>query len=970
MRPVAFALAVALALPTLAAAVPITESEAVDAAVALVARVGSYSARHPDTPGGCASWAGRDVTPLAPLLVHTYPDLRPSYYYVPLRGGRDGSFITIHAATGEWQAFGGRVSSGSYPPVSRESAAAIAGWSSAEMRAVGMPNKHTYWHAGVPGAVEVFVNVDDPTDVHFGVDDRTSPPEPDYEEFLPPGEKERSGGHSGRGQSGSFGRSGGRQRYPSSYDIEGVPYHVQLTSYNCGPAAAEMVMDYWGTDIYQEDIADVANCIDDDGSFNSDIRRSGHFSSLSSAYQDTSLHGYDERKLGYAGLDQWWSLGGTSDPDYPDRYNDLKNLVSQDFPLLLLMKYSPTGGGHFRVLKGYNDSTDVFIAHDPWYSSPYQGPDVNFAQTYFVDTLWSGTANGMRWGTLIAPWEVEVTAPENVIWGSSFTVQAVVTYHGPHPFEDQDGASGREVEIDTTPLFSLAPGETAVKTLPGTATSGTGNLVTWSVVADTAELGNVITVTARGYITDSAYSYPSYSDSIGGWGGQGVTIWDPTTIFVDWDGSGDFFDIQSAIDCATCGDTICVRAGSYSGSENTEISFSGKSVYLVSEEGPGSTIIDCGHEARGFLIDVPVRAQLIIEGFTIRNAATTSTEWPYNCGGGMLLMGTSPTIRNCVFDGCTASSAGGGLGCLWASPIVEDCEFWSCVATGSGGGAVVCYDDFSGRFTRCKFMGNWGENQGGGLWCYAGPTPTIEECTFVGNATLFDGGAMALWEMPSAVITNCTLNENGGGNVGGIDFYYAAGQVTNTIIANGYDGFAVDCSGADSPSFQHCCLYGNAFNDSLCGSYQGMGNMWADPLFCDVVDWTYHLQDCSPCAGTGLGGGDIGAWGVGCPCGDPTGVEGPIPAALRLHPARPSPFGQRTTLALDVPLDAGHVTLEVFNAAGRRVRTLADGPVEPGTREFVWDGRDNAGLRVAAGIYFARCRSDAGSGIQKLVLLR
>ncbi len=310
-------------------------------------------------------------------------------------------------------------------------------------------------------------------------------------------------------------------------------------------------MDHWGADIDQQDIADVANCLSPGGSYNSDIRRSGHFSAVSTAIQNASLQGYDERKLGYAALDQWWSLDTPTDPDFATRYEDLKTLISSDYPLLVLTYYNtPPSSGHFRVVKGYNDSTNVFIAHDPWYSAP-------------VDTLWTFC---WRWATLIMPWEVQVSAPTDVCGGATFTVTAIIYYHGPHPFEAQDGASSREVEIDMSPIFTLAPGETALQTLPGTGGSGIGNLVTWDVVADTVELGGIFDVVARGLISDTSWSYSSgYSDSIGGWGSQSVTIWDPSLIFVDSQGGGHFSTIQEGLDVADPGDTVCVWPGIYTG---------------------------------------------------------------------------------------------------------------------------------------------------------------------------------------------------------------------------------------------------------------------------------------------------------------------------------------------------------------------------------------------------------------------
>ena len=114
--------ALAVAVPALTlAAPPITETDAIEAAEQLVARVGGYSARHPHAPGGCAAWTDGDVTPGTPVLVHTYPDLEPSYYYTPLESERgDATFVTVDAVTGDWQAFGNRAHRGDFPRVTRE----------------------------------------------------------------------------------------------------------------------------------------------------------------------------------------------------------------------------------------------------------------------------------------------------------------------------------------------------------------------------------------------------------------------------------------------------------------------------------------------------------------------------------------------------------------------------------------------------------------------------------------------------------------------------------------------------------------------------------------------------------------------------------------------------------------------------------------------------------------------------------
>jgi YVTN family beta-propeller protein len=91
-------------------------------------------------------------------------------------------------------------------------------------------------------------------------------------------------------------------------------------------------------------------------------------------------------------------------------------------------------------------------------------------------------------------------------------------------------------------------------------------------------------------------------------------------------------------------------------------------------------------------------------------------------------------------------------------------------------------------------------------------------------------------------------------------------------------------------------------------------------------------------------------------------VGGPPPGAvgrIALAGAAPNPFGGEagsatTTLRYSLPA-AADVRLEVYDAMGRRVATLLDGARQPaGDGSIVWDGRDDAGRSVGAGLYFYR----------------
>ena len=56
---------------------------------------------------------------------------------------------------------------------------------------------------------------------------------------------------------------------------------------------------------------------------------------------------------------------------------------------------------------------------------------------------------------------------------------------------------------------------------------------------------------------------------------------------------GEYSTIQSAIDAAEDGDIVLVADGTYTGSGNRDISYKGKAITVMSENGPESTVIDC-----------------------------------------------------------------------------------------------------------------------------------------------------------------------------------------------------------------------------------------------------------------------------------------------------------------------------------------------------------------------------------------
>lgn len=105
-------------------------------------------------------------------------------------------------------------------------------------------------------------------------------------------------------------------------------------------------------------------------------------------------------------------------------------------------------------------------------------------------------------------------------------------------------------------------------------------------------------------------------------------------------------------------------------------------------------------------------------------------------------------------------------------------------------------------------------------------------------------------------------------------------------------------------------------------------------------------------------------------CGEPVHVSVGGAMGLALSPPAPNPFRETTSFEFAVPLDAARVSLTVFDVSGRLVAALADEWVDRGRRTRTWDGRDDRGAPVAAGVYFCSLEVDGAVVVQKTMVLR
>ena len=104
--------------------------------------------------------------------------------------------------------------------------------------------------------------------------------------------------------------------------------------------------------------------------------------------------------------------------------------------------------------------------------------------------------------------------------------------------------------------------------------------------------------------------------------------------------------------------------------------------------------------------------------------------------------------------------------------------------------------------------------------------------------------------------------------------------------------------------------------------------------------------------------------------GNTVAAEGGVQAeSLVLFENYPNPFAERTSIPFEIGA-AGPASLVVYDVLGQRIRVLAEGPFAAGRHSATWDGRDQAGRRVASGVYLCVLRAGDAMTTHKLLVVR
>lgn len=366
-----------------------------------------------------------------------------------------------------------------------------------------------------------------------------------------------------------------------------------------------------------------------------------------------------------------------------------------------------------------------------------------------------------------------------------------------------------------------------------------------------------------------------------------------TTYVISPDGLGDYPTIQAAVDAVGDGDIIELTDGTFKGEGNRDIAVMSRSFTIRSQSNSYmDCIIDCEGSARaehrGFQFGTAVgTGGVTLEGVGIINGYVTDS------GGGIWILGASPTISNCAIAWCTAdggATKGGGVYLSdGAHPYVSRCLI-SMNTAGYGGGIAI--HDASGMFLSCDITDNTATSIAGGVHITGDGVVQFGECDIVSNEAPLAGGIRmsgnnkyflscnisrntatvehsgGIW-LQGGTVGGCTIVGNSAVQDGGGVYCHAGtGVLATCLIAFTENGYGVGASEGYAPSLSCCDVYDNAGGnyDAEVGDQTGFDdNFSLDPELCGIDIADYRLLDTSPCLGTNSPCGQpVGAFDQGC----------------------------------------------------------------------------------------------------------
>jgi hypothetical protein len=331
--------------------------------------------------------------------------------------------------------------------------------------------------------------------------------------------------------------------------------------------------------------------------------------------------------------------------------------------------------------------------------------------------------------------------------------------------------------------------------------------------------------------------------------------------------------IQAAIDESSSGDTVLVYPGTY----REFVNFDGKSVSVISADGPGVTAIDGADHATTVVFDDHERPGALLQGFTVEHG---------DPGGISIGAGASPTIRNDVITANEACADGAGIEIDDGAPLISHNTISGNVAVGGCWGYVpgggIYADGGAATIVGNEITDN-AMDAGAGIAVVSGRL-TIEDNVIEDNNDLGSGGSSGLELFDSqsgtTITQNLVANNDGTGASASAVRIATLGPIVftdNTVVADTEDYAVWIDSNSAPPSLINNIIAGGTATPLACGptypvnpylSHNDLSgasgptgvcnglvfanaNLWAPPQFVNASALDFAEQPSSPTVDAG-----------------------------------------------------------------------------------------------------------------------
>ena len=181
-----------------------------------------------------------------------------------------------------------------------------------------------------------------------------------------------------------------------------------------------------------------------------------------------------------------------------------------------------------------------------------------------------------------------------------------------------------------------------------------------------------------------------------------------------------------------------------------------------------------------------------LDSYAVLNECLVNGNQADNDGGGIQCFNSSPTIINSIIEANTAVVVGGGISCGESAPIIRTCLFQS-NNSGFSGGGFFCDRSFNIIINNCQFLQNHSDGPGGGITIgQESSIIKVDSCDIIGNSAAQGGGIFC--DISTVEITRCLLYaDSASGNGGSFACNYGTISFNQCTICK---NFAADSAGA------------------------------------------------------------------------------------------------------------------------------------------------------------------------------